>query len=110
MALRLLEHEVKDVRSALADLPTLRETATKEIDVYTRDEDGNDVTEQRDVDVEVNTFDAYSVDQHRILALVERIGEVYDVARAREIKASTDESYRRSPGGQALAHPSRRPS
>lgn len=80
MALRLLEHEVKDVRAALADLPTLASTR----EVTGEDLDG----EEHTIDVDVAEFDAYSIDQHRIVALMERLGEIYDVARAREIRAS----------------------
>lgn len=88
MALRLLEHEVKDVRSALADLPTVTETRVKDVSVYCYDHDDGDKLCSDSIDVEVEVFDALAIDSNAVLTLMERLGEIYDVARARAIRES----------------------
>lgn len=77
MALRLLEHEVKDVRSVLADLPT----AVYTIWVTGKDEFG----EEHTIDADLASLDVAAVD---VVTLMERLGEIYDVARARAIRES----------------------
>jgi hypothetical protein len=84
--LNLLEFEIEDIRRLLADLPT--ETVEKEVitDIEDLDDEGESTKREICVDVEVETFSPESFDRHSVVALVERIGEIYDLARARAIR------------------------
>lgn len=84
--LRLTEFEMEDVRRLLESLPT--ETVEKEVmtTIDDTDDDGEDTTREICVDVEVETFSPEAFDRNDVASLVERIGEIYDVARARALR------------------------
>jgi hypothetical protein len=81
MPLRLTEFEIEDIARLLADIPTKTEYTNKDVSCECIDCGKKDYVEVEETHERIDTMN-----REFIRTVVERIGEIYDVARARALR------------------------